>query len=236
MHGLIGRKLGMTQVFDESGRWIGVTVLQVGPCDVIQRKTREKDGYDAVQVAAFEQKPHRVPRPILGHCAKAGVGPRRVFREFALDSGEDPKPGDRVTVAMLEGTDYVDVTGISKGRGFQGVVKRHGMRGGPMSHGSHSKRRVGSVGQKADPGNIARGQRMPGHLGARRVTQKNLRVVQIRLEDHLLLVEGAVPGASGSVVEIRKSARRARRAESAPPRLQASRPASGKAKEGKSKA
>jgi large subunit ribosomal protein L3 len=209
MDGLIGTKQGMTQVHDGQGRYVAVTVLEVGPCIVVQRKTKSQDGYDAVQVGFGEQKEHRVSRPLLARFKKAGVTPKRWLREFRLGEGEDLKAGDSVGVKIFEGVSHVDVSGAGTGRGFQGVVRRHHMRGGKMTHGGHSKRRVGSIGQRATPGNVERGKRMPGHMGNRRVTQQSLAVVAVRGEENVLLVRGAVPGPTGSLVIVRKALKRA---------------------------
>jgi large subunit ribosomal protein L3 len=212
MQGLMGKKLGMTQVFDAKGNRVAVTVIEAGPCEVVQHKTQPQDGYDAVQLGFAERKEKHTTKAMRGHFAKAGKTPKRVLREFALEAGEKPDPGAPVTVAIFEKTTYVDVVGVSKGRGFQGVVRRHSMSGGPITHGGHSKRRVGSIGQKADPANVAKGQRMPGHMGHVRVSQKNLRVVELRVAENLILVQGAVPGPVGAVVVLRKSSRQARTA------------------------
>lgn len=213
MRGLIGRKVGMTQVFDERGRQVPVTVLEVGPCVVVQRKTAAQDGYDAVQLGFEEQKEHRMSKPLLGHFRKAGVKPCRVLREVPLEAGDDPKVGEVVTVSIFEGATHVDVTGITKGRGFQGVVKRHRMGGGGASHGSMSHRRVGAIGQRQTPGRVFKNKRLPGHMGHVRVTVQNLEVVQVRPEDHVLLVRGAVPGPNGGLVYVREAIKKSRRSE-----------------------
>jgi large subunit ribosomal protein L3 len=205
MEGLIGKKLGMTQVFDAKGARVPVTVIAAGPCVVVQRKTLTRDGYEAVQLGFGEQRRRRVTKPALGRFRKANTAPKRVLAEFAVQGGDELKEGDTVSLSLFEGTSHVDVTGVSKGQGFQGVVKRHGMRGGPQTHGGHSKRRVGSIGQNAFPARVNKGKRMPGHSGHVRVTQQNLRVVELRMEDHMLLVEGAVPGPTGGVVLVRKA-------------------------------
>lgn len=205
MNGLIGRKVGMTRVFDETGRQVAVTVIEAGPCAVVQRKTKARDGYDAVQLGFGEQKERRVSKPRMGRFRKSGVTPRRWLREFGLRDDETLKEGDDVTGSVFKDVTHVDVTGVTKGRGFQGVIKRWNMARGPISHGGHSKRRPGAIGQCSFPARVARGQRMPGHMGHVRVTVQNLRIVQVREEDNLLLVEGAVPGANGSVVLVRKA-------------------------------
>jgi len=205
MNGLIGKKLGMTQVYDAAGHRTAVTVVATGPCVVVQRKTREKDGYEAVQVGFDEQKESRLTKPLAERFKKAGVSPRRCLREFAVAEGDELKEGDTVSADIFEGVSYVDVTGVTKGRGFQGVVKRHRMAGGRMTHGGHSKRRVGAIGQCSYPARVAKGQRMPGHMGNSRVTQQNLRLVEVRGDDNLLLIKGAIPGPDGGVVLVKKA-------------------------------
>jgi large subunit ribosomal protein L3 len=205
MQGLLGRKLGMTQVYDEDGGMVAVTVIQAGPCVVTQRKTQASDGYDAVQLGFGEQKEHRTRKPVLGHCKKAGTGPKRVFAEFKLDDGEDPQPGETLGASVFDGVVRVDVAGLTKGRGFSGVVRRHGMAGGRKTHGGKSKRRIGAIGQCAYPARVAKGKRMPGHMGHVRVTQQNLRVVGVRGDDNLLLVRGAVPGPTGGILRITRA-------------------------------
>lgn len=213
MQGLIGKKIGMTQVFDDQGRQIAVTVIEAGPCLVVQRKTKENDGYEAAQVAFGAQKVQRLSSGVKGHLKKAGLikdGDKeaqgfRELREFALDAGEDPKPGEAITVKIFDGVSHVDITGVTKGQGYQGVVKRHRMAGGPQSHGHMSHRRIGAIGQRTWPARIMKNKRMPGHMGHVTATTQNLRVIQVRAEDHALLVEGAVPGANGSTVIVRKA-------------------------------
>ncbi|MEI6807111.1 MAG: 50S ribosomal protein L3 [bacterium] len=209
MTGILGQKIGMTRVYGEDGRQLPVTVLEVGPCVVIQRKTVALDGYDAVQLGFKEYKAQRANQPSAERFKKAGVTPRRYLREFRLDVGEEAKPGDVFTATMLKDIKFVDVTGVTKGRGFQGVVKRHGMRGGPASHGSTSKRRVGAVGCRELPGRIHKNKRMPGHMGHVTVTMQNLKVVQVLPEDNLVLVLGAVPGPTGSLVYVMKALKKA---------------------------
>lgn len=205
MQGLIGKKLGMTQVYDDAGQRVCVTVLQAGPCVVTQNKTAERDGYRAVQLGFEDQKESRLTQAALGHLRKGGVGPLKVLRELAVGEGTDVKPGDAVTVGIFEQTTHVDIMGISKGRGFQGVVRRHRMAGGPMTHGSTSKRRIGAIGQRTWPSKVAKGHRMPGHMGHVRVTTQNLRIVRMDAERNLLLVAGAVPGPTGNLVLICKA-------------------------------
>lgn len=205
MQGLIGKKLGMTQVYDSNGHRVSVTVLQAGPCVVTQSKTEATDGYRAVQIGFGEQKESRLAKGEVGHLKKAGVSGRRVLREMSLEAGEEAKAGDAVTAAMFEKVTHVDVIGTCKGRGYQGVVRRHKMAGGPMAHGSTSHRRIGAIGQRTWPSKVAKGHRMPGHMGNVRVTTQNLRVVRVDVERNLLLVEGSVPGPVGNVILIRKA-------------------------------
>jgi large subunit ribosomal protein L3 len=205
MQGLIGKKVGMTQVFDNEGRRVAVTVVEAGPCVVVQKKTVEKDGYEAVQLGFGEHKEKGVTKAALNRFKKIGSTPKIWLREFTLDKGEEVKEGDAVTAAIFDGVSYVDVTGTTKGRGFQGVVRRHRMRGGPMTHGGHSKRRIGSNGQNAFPARVLRGKRMPGHLGNVRMTQQNLKVVQLRVAENLILIHGAIPGPNGRIIVLRKA-------------------------------
>lgn len=205
MQGLIGKKVGMTQVFDGDGRRVAVTVVEVGPCVVVQKKTVEKDGYVAVQLGFGEHKEKGVGKAALNRFKKAGTTPRVWLREFTLDKGEEVKEGDAVTAAIFDGVAFVDVTGTTKGRGFAGVMRRHNMRGGPMTHGGHSKRRIGSNGQNAFPARVLRGKRMPGHMGNVRMTQQNLKVVQLRAAENLILINGSIPGANGSFILVKKA-------------------------------
>lgn len=210
---IIGKKLQMTQLWNEQGAVIPVTVLQAGPCDVVQVKTEEtKDGYRAVQLGFGEVKSHkqgkigrRVNKPDLGHFTKHNVEPRRVLREVALPSGVELKPGDKVSVEIFEGVAKVDITGTTKGRGFAGVIKRHGFSRGPKSHGSKHYRGPGSTGQHQGMSKVRKGKHMPGHYGAETCTTLNLEVVKIDKERDLLFVKGAVPGPSGGYLRIRKS-------------------------------
>lgn len=205
MQGILGKKIGMTRVFSDEGRQVPVTVIEVGPCVVVQRKTKAQDGYDALKVGFVEMKPSRACKPHAGQFKAANIAPQQFLLEFDLDKGEDFKAGDAITAAMLEGVSYVDISGVTKGRGFQGVVKRHGMAGGPMTHGGHSKRRVGSIGCRSYPGRVHKGKRMPGHMGNVNVTTQNLKVVQLRATENLLLVCGAIPGPTGAMVVVRKA-------------------------------
>ena len=210
MQGLIGKKIGMTQIWDADGVRIPVTVIEAGACPVVQVKTTEKDGYEAVQLGWGSQKASRLSKAEVAHCAKAGLEtPVRVLREFKADAGEEVKAGDVYTVSVFENIGYVDVIGTSKGHGFQGVMKRWSFQGGPMTHGSHTKRRPGSIGMRQDPGSVEKGHPMPGHMGARRVTTQNLKVVQVRPEQNIILVKGAIPGPNGGMVIVRKSIKKA---------------------------
>ena len=205
MEGLIGKKVGMTQVYDADGNRTCVTVLEVGPCPVVQLRTPERDGYVAAQIAFWPQKKQRLAKAQQKHFEKAGVGAMKVLKEFALDAGEEVKVGDTVTVANFEGCKYVDVTGVTKGRGFAGVLKRYNFAGGNMTHGGHSKRRTGGLAARDLPGWIEKGKKMPGHMGDVSRKATNLEVVQIRPEDNAILVKGSVPGAKNGTVVVRKS-------------------------------
>ncbi len=212
MNGLIGKKVGMTQVFDDQGHRSIVTAIEVGPCVVTQVKSQEKDGYDAVQLGYGPQKKQRLTKPALGHLEKAGVEPVRVLREFRPDEGEELKPGDTLTASVFQDVSHVDVSGISKGRGFQGVVKRYNFSGGRATHGSGTHRGPGSIGMKVSPARVFKGKKMPGHMGNDPVTVQNLRVVQVREEDNVVLVEGAGPGPAGGLVMVRKAIKKAAKA------------------------
>lgn len=201
MKTLLGTKLGMTQFFSEDGQVVRCTVLQAGPCLVTQKKTVENDGYAATQIAFGDVKPKRLNKPLLGHFKKAGVAPKRHLVEVPGEGG--PAVGDTVTVEVFTPGDIVKVTGVSKGKGFQGVVKRHGFSGGPSGHGSHFHRAPGSVGASADPARVFPGSRLPGQMGNVRVTQRGLTVVKTDPDKNLVLVKGSVPGSKGSLVLIR---------------------------------
>ena len=205
MEGLIGKKIGMTQVFDAAGKRTTVTVIELGPCPVVQVKTLENDGYVAAQVGFGAQKASRLAKAQQKHFEKAGVATMKVLKEFALDAGEEVKVGDQITVANFEGVKYVDVTGTTKGRGFAGVLKRYNFAGGNMTHGGHSKRRTGGLAARDLPGWIEKGKKMPGHMGDVSRKATNLEVVQIRPEDNAILVKGSVPGARNGTVIVRKS-------------------------------
>lgn len=209
MKGLIGQKVGMTRVFDQAGNSVSVTVLKAGPCVVVQVRDAESDGYRAVQLGLIEEglKPERMNKPKRGHLAKAGAPPVRVMREFALEDDDTVAAGDRFTVEVFSEVAHVDITGTSKGRGFQGVVARHGFSGGGATHGSMHHRAPGSIGSSAYPSRVFKGMRMGGHTGDRRCTTLSLEVVKVDAENHLLMVKGSVPGARNGYVFIRKAAR-----------------------------
>lgn len=213
MNGLIGKKLGMTQIFDAEGHRVAVTVIAAGPCVVVQRKTTEVDGYDAVKLGFEAKRESRMRKSEVGIYKKAGVDTQRVMREFDCEAGDGVAVGDTVAVDIFEGVKYLDVVGTTKGRGFAGVMKRHNMGGGRMTHGAHCRRRPGSIGQCAYPGRVAKGQRMPGHMGNSRVTQQNLKLLDVRVEENLLLVKGAIPGPNGGLVMVKKALKKTERAK-----------------------
>jgi large subunit ribosomal protein L3 len=206
IEGMIGRKIGMTQIFQDDGAVTPVTVIEAGPCVVVQRKTTDRDGYEAVQLGLVDAKAaKRANKPMRGHHEKAGVPPTRMLREFRLLAESELKPGDPVSVEIFDAKEKVDVIGTSKGKGFQGVMRRHGFGGGRATHGSMFHRAPGSIGQSAFPSKVLRGMRAPGRMGGGRITVKNLEVVRVDAEKNLLLVRGAVPGAKGSALLIRRS-------------------------------
>jgi large subunit ribosomal protein L3 len=206
--GILGKKIGMTQIFEEDGRVCPVTVIQAGPCVVVQKKTSERDGYDAVQLGFLEPRSKRNSHKALkGHFAKAKTEPLKFIREIRINNGDaEVQPGQEVKVDVLRDVDSVDVTGVSKGKGFQGVIRRHGFKGGRATHGSMFHRAPGSIGQSADPSRVLKGTRMPGHMGGDKVTVRNLKVVRVIEDQNLLLIKGAVPGARSSYLVIRESA------------------------------
>lgn len=202
MRGILGRKVGMTQIFDEDGRIIPVTVIEAGPCWVVQVRSKEKDGYEAVQLGYQEVKKEKgLLKPILGIFKKAGIPPCRILREFKMSGF---KVGDKITVEIFSKGDIVNVSGISKGKGFQGVMKRHNFKGGPDSHGSMFNRAPGSIGSSSFPSRVWKGKGMAGHMGCERVTVKNIKIVDVIPEQNLILVKGAVPGGENGILEIRK--------------------------------
>jgi large subunit ribosomal protein L3 len=204
--GIIGRKLGMTQIFDPDGTIHPATVIKAGPCVVVQAKTAQTDGYESIQLGLVEEKPAKVGKPMAGHYKKAGVPPTRVRREMKLKpGGENPKVGDQVLASIFANGERVDVIGTSRGKGFQGVVKRHHFAGGAATHGSMFHRAPGSIGASSYPSRVVKGMRAAGRMGGGRVTTRNLKVLRVDADNHLLLVEGSVPGAPTSYVVIRKA-------------------------------
>jgi large subunit ribosomal protein L3 len=214
--GILGKKIGMTQVFRPDGQAVPVTLLKTGPCTVVQRKTMTSDGYEAVQLGLVEfVKAARINKPSTGHLKKAGAEGVKFLREFRLGTGRGPqgatagelKPGDKVLVDEFKPKEMVDVIGVSKGRGFAGVVRRHHFRGGEGSHGSMFHRAPGSIGASSFPSRVVPGMRMGGHMGDEQVTVRNLEIVDVNAEDNLLVVKGAVPGPNGGYVVVRRSKR-----------------------------
>jgi large subunit ribosomal protein L3 len=204
MKALLGKKLGMTQIFDEkTGEVTPVTVLQLGPCPIVQVKTRTSDGYEAVQIGFGDIRPTVVTLPRRGHFAKAGVAPRRYLGEFRVDDASQYEVGKELTVEIFQDAKLVDVIGTSKGRGFAGTIKRHKFTTGPKTHGSRNYRAPGSIGSNSTPNRVFKGQRMPGQMGNVRVTVRNLAVAQVDVENNLLLVGGPVPGARNGYVYVR---------------------------------
>ncbi len=201
--GILGEKLGMTQVFDEEGNAIPVTVIKAGPCTVVQKKVSNKDGYNAIQLGYGAIKPKKANRPLKGHFDKAKVGPVAHLREFRLEKPDEYEVGQEIKVDIFKPGDVVDVTGTSRGKGFAGAIKRWGFHRGPMSHGSKYHRGPGSLGASADPSRVLKGRKMPGRMGGEKTTVQNIKVVKVDPDRNLLLVKGAVPGARGSIVAIR---------------------------------
>ncbi|MEZ6244117.1 MAG: 50S ribosomal protein L3 [Phycisphaerales bacterium] len=212
MASLLGIKKGMTRIFDDEGRSVPVTVLEIGPCVVTQLRTKDTDGYEAVQIGYGDIKPRNSTIPMIGHDAKAGSAPRRHHREFRVEDSSEFAPGQEITVEAFEKTAYVDVIGTSKGKGFAGTMKRHGFKGQQATHGVERKHRSpGSIGghatNRGHSGKLKKGKRMAGHLGAERVTVRSIDVVRIDKDRNLMLVKGPVPGAAGGLVEVRPSVR-----------------------------
>jgi large subunit ribosomal protein L3 len=209
MQALIGRKIGMTRVYDDAGVQVPVTVVQVGPCTVIQRKGAKPDGYEALQLGFGEQKESRLTKPAQGHFKKAGAKPAQVVREVRVTADEAAQAGDVLTAKIFEGVKYVDVLGHTKGRGFQGVVRRFRFGGGRASHGGGWQRKPGSIGNREWPARIFANKKLPGHMGSVDITTQNLRVVKVLPDDNALLLEGAVPGPAGGIVLVRKAIKKA---------------------------
>jgi large subunit ribosomal protein L3 len=204
MNGIIGKKIGMTSAFAPDGKLVPVTVVQVGPCVVTQVKTKEKDGYTALQLGFDEVPASKLNKPIAGHLRKAGEKGFRVLKEFRAQAVDGVDPGTTVSLEMFSVGERVTVSGISKGRGFQGTVKRHGFSRGPETHGNRNHRKPGSIGNSAWPSKVIKGKRMPGHMGVEKETIKNLTIVDIKHKDNLLLIKGAVPGPKTGILEIHK--------------------------------
>ncbi len=205
MKTIIGRKIGMTQIFDEKGRVIPVTVIEAGPCVVAQVKSVETDGYNAIQLGFGDVKESKLNKPEKGHFAKAKLALKKHLREFRVDSLEGVNVGDEIKADTFTAGDKIDVQGTSKGKGFQGVIKRHGQSRGPMGHGSMYHRRPGSMGPTSTPGRVFKGKKLPGHMGRVTVTIQNLDVVKVDLDKNAILVKGSVPGAKGAILKIKTS-------------------------------
>ena len=202
---ILATKVGMTQIFNEDGVLVPVTVLQAGPCVVTQVKTVKNDGYKAVQVGYVDKREKLVSKPVKGHFDKAGVAYKRFVREFRLDNAEEYSVKDEIKADIFAAGDKIDATAVSKGKGFQGAIKRHGQSRGPMAHGSKYHRHAGSNGACSDPSKVFKGKKMPGHMGSKRVTVQNLEVVEVDAENNLILVKGAVPGPKKSLVTIKET-------------------------------
>jgi large subunit ribosomal protein L3 len=205
INGIIGKKIGMTQLFGEDGSVIPATVIKAGPCVVVQRKTKATDGYESVQLGLVDAVPAKVRKPLAGHYKKANVPPTRIRREVKLADTDDAKLGDQVLVSMFQNGERVDVIGTSRGKGFQGVVKRHHFAGGAATHGSMFHRAPGSIGASSFPSRVVKGMRAAGRMGGDRVTVKNLKVARVDAENNLLILRGAIPGAPAGYVLIRKA-------------------------------
>jgi large subunit ribosomal protein L3 len=205
VNGIIGKKLGMTQIFAADGTVTPVTVVKAGPCVVVQRKTVSTDGYEAVQLGFVDDKsPKNINKPMKGHFDKAGIPPTKILKELRIKNGEEATVGDKILIDQFAENDVIEVVGTSKGRGFAGFIKRHGFSGGRATHGSMFHRAPGSIGQSAYPSRVIKGTKMAGHMGVERKTVKNLKVMQVNTEENLLLIRGALPGPNGSIVLIKK--------------------------------
>ena len=201
---LLGKKIGMTQIFDENGKVIPVTVIEAGPCTVVQVKTKDADGYEAVQLGFGEVKAKKVTKPAAGHFKKANVEPKKHLREFRLEE-ISYNVGDELKADVFTAGESVDITGTTKGKGFQGVIKRHGQHRGPMGHGSMYHRRPGSMGATSTPGRVFKGKKLPGHMGVQTITIQNLDVVRVDMDKNVILVKGSVPGVKGAILKIKTS-------------------------------
>lgn len=202
--GMIGKKLGMTGVFSSDGKYVPVTVVKLGPCVVTQIKTTAKDGYNSLQIGFGERKEKNITKPLKGHFQKSGDGVFATMREFPVDDPENYQLGQVISLDMFKTGEKVDVIGKTKGRGFSGVMKRHGFHGGRMTHGSHSKRTPGSIGCSAWPAKVIKGKRMPGHYGTEQKTIRNLEIIDVRPEENIVLIKGALPGSRSSLVTVNK--------------------------------
>ena len=205
MKALIGKKIGMTQIFDEKGNIVPVTAIEVGPCTVTQIKTVDQDGYQSIQLGFEDVKESKLTKPELGKFKKSKLTPKKYLREFPIESVDGINVGDEFKADVFEVGDKVDIQGTSKGKGCQGVIKRHGQSRGPMGHGSMYHRRPGSMGPTSTPGRVFKGKNLPGHMGVETVTIQNLEVVKVDLDKNIILVKGSVPGAKKSILKIRKS-------------------------------
>ena len=203
--GIIGKKVGMTQIFDEVGNVIPVTVIETTPNTVVQIKTIEKDGYNAIQLGYGEIKDKHINKPEKGHFSKANLTPKKHLREFRVENIENYKVGDEVKADIFQAGEKIDVQGITKGKGFQGVIKRHGQHRGPMGHGSMYHRRPGSMGSTSTPGRVFKGKKLPGHMGRVTVTIQNLDVVRVDMDKNVILVKGSVPGAKGAILKVKSA-------------------------------
>ena len=208
--GIIGKKIGMTQIFDEKGNVIPVTVIEAGPCVVAQVKTVETDGYDALQLGFGEVKEKHLNRPERGHFAKSKIENKKHLREFRLESIEGVKVGDEIKADVFQAGEKVDIQGTSKGKGFQGVIKRHGQHRGPMGHGSMYHRRPGSMGATSTPGRVFKGKKLPGHMGRKTITIQNLDVISVDMDKNVILVKGSVPGCKGAILKIKSAVKAAK--------------------------
>ena len=205
MKTLIGKKVGMTQIFDEKGKVIPVTVIEAGPCLVAQVKSVETDGYNAIQLGYGDVKESKLNKPEKGHFSKAKLALKKHLREFRMNSVDGVNVGDEIKVDTFQVGDKIDVQGISKGKGFQGVIKRHGQSRGPMGHGSMYHRRPGSMGSTSTPGRVFKGKKLPGHMGVQKITIQNLEIIKVDMDKNVLLVKGSVPGPKGAILKIKSS-------------------------------
>lgn len=207
VQGLIGKKIGMTQVFDQESVMMAVTLVEAGPCYVVSKKTTESDGYEALQLGFGTAKPQRFNKPLSGHFKRSKVSPLKVLKEFEAEKIEEYKPGQEITVDIFNSGDVLDVTGVSKGKGFAGTMKRHGFRGGPSSHGGMAHRRPGSIGQASYPGRVFKGIKMAGRMGGKNTTVKGARVVSVHPEKNLIAIKGSLPGPNGGTLFLKLALR-----------------------------